>query len=73
MQKGGAKNEQPKKLQTKKGQEFNQLKIKGQTVKQISKSVYAGVNGDQQQQTDSMPSSTDAMSAVSDGLSVTSA
>jgi len=44
--------------------EFDGLKNKGQIVKQISESVDVVISDDQQQQTESTPSSADTMSAV---------
>ena len=59
MQEGVSENKWPEKCRTKKGLEFDGLKNKGQIVKKISQSVDVVV---QQQQTESMSSSTDTRS-----------
>jgi len=52
-----------------KGLEFDGLKNKGQIVKKIWQSVDVGISDDQQQQTESMPSSTDTTLAVKSVIS----
>jgi len=65
MQEGVTENKWPEKCRRKKGLEFDGLKNKGQIVKKLSESVDVGISNDQQQQqTESTPSSTDTTSAV---------
>ena len=63
MQEGVTENKWLEKCRTKKGLEFDGLKDKGQIVKKILESVDIGISDDQQQ-TESTPSSADTMSAV---------
>jgi len=56
-------------MTNKEGPEFDAPKNKGPIVKKISESVDVGISDDQQQQTESTPSSTDTTSAVKSVIS----
>jgi len=64
VQEGVNENEWFEKRWTKKGLEFEGLNNKENILKKISELVDVGISDDQQQQTESTPSSTDTTSAV---------